>query len=191
MKKCFWVLLFISFMCVLKVKGQVVIYKTYDDFLNSKGENYDSYEYEDAFSAPGIITLIFKGNDKKLRINPKNIWGFTQKTDLYRIFDGKHPVWAEFKGKKIIYYSNGYEHMHPYHRALEQEGYCFLSKDLSADIIKIPSRKKKYDAFVKENPEYKSLFDCVNQKCKYPTIKSYYLSRDCAQEFEAQFEDKK
>lgn len=165
--------------------AQVTVYKSYEDFQNKKGENYD--DYHGFMHSAGNVKLTFKKEGKKNKIHCKEMWGFQYNEALFRIDNNNQPARVISVGK-IIYYENGIAHLSMI-RDNKESGdfsigyYCYVSKNINSELIPMPASlisdaRKKIKKFKAENSEYKELFDCIENNY------SYYNVRPCVEEFE-------
>lgn len=167
-------------------QSNLKVYKTYEDFLNDKGEEC-TFKKIYWPSAVGIGVVAKKG-DEKVKINSKNAWGYKFKEALFR-FDRAHnqPVRVVSVGK-IVYYENGQANMEMVEKESEYGSYkygyqCYVSKNLNTDIVPLDTyilsdTKSKVAIFKKEHPEYNELFDCLGKRYEYKK------ARTCVTEFE-------
>ena len=174
MKKIFF--LFVIYFSVSLTQSQtLVIFKTYEDFLNNKGETYTGLTYKGATTGPGFRVLVFKGNNGKIKLSQRGNWGFMFKGELYKFDNRRDPMWVGIVGKNICYYENGYGH-------LNGTGFCpagwfyYISTDLNSDPFVIPTRRHVYKRVMDKNPATIPLFKCLDQK------DTNY--RKCVEEFE-------
>lgn len=167
-------------------KANFVIYKTYEDYLAKNGEVFD--EYEKCVAVFGRCTLYLKKDGKTYKKACSSFWGFTYNDQLFRV-DTKlgQPARVIINGK-IVYYENGYANLCmirdniPY--AIFDVGYfCYVSKDLTSNLVPFPGTTisdayAQIKAFKAENPQYKSLFSCIEKDYDYVKVKG------CVESFE-------
>jgi hypothetical protein len=168
------------------LNAQVVVYPTFEDFKSKNGKLYD--DYDGYMHVMGKVKLTFVKDGKSKNIACSDMWGFHYKDALFRI-DKKHnqPTRVISDGK-IIYYENGMAHldMIAYNKekgSFSMGYFCYLSKSLDSDIIPMPGQlvsdaRKKIKKFKEENPEYKELFDCIENDYDYSNV------RPCVREFD-------
>lgn len=72
-------LLFVSF--TFWVEGQVIVYNTYNDYVNEIGEKYD--ETTGVSLVLGRTSMIFFKDGETYKVNCKDIWGFKYKETLF------------------------------------------------------------------------------------------------------------
>lgn len=167
--------------------AELIIYNTYEDYIQKKGVLYDS-EYWGWYHSVGKVTLIFKGK-QKVKVKCKKVWGFAYKGVLFR----NHMEYGQptrlISGNKIHYYESGMAHLSMAHNnstsGLFPVGYyCYFSKTLDGLIIPIPKQQslstatKPFKKFKEQNPQYTSLFDCIGKDYDYIKIRS------CVEKFE-------
>lgn len=132
--------------------------------------------------------MIFKKDQKKVKIHCKDIWGFSYKDALFRIDKNYSQPARVASSGKIIYYENGIAHLEMI-RDNKEEGsfsigyFCYVSKNLESELIPMPGSlisdaRKKINKFKEENPEYKELFNCIEKNYNYLNV------RPCITEFE-------
>jgi hypothetical protein len=175
MRKIF-ILLAFCFSFTLTQSQTLIVFKTFDDFLNNKGEKHEDLTYKGVNTGPSFRVLVFKGTFGKFRLSQKGNWGFLYKGQLYR-FDKKKrdPLWVGIAGKNIIYYENGYGH-------LNETGFCqagyfyYLSLDLNSNPFVFPNRRHLYQEVMLMNPACIPLFKCLD-------IKNSNIKK-CVEEFE-------
>jgi hypothetical protein len=167
-------------------QNDLKVFKTYDDFVNKVGEEY-SFHRLFWPTAKGIGLIVERGNEK-IKINGKDIWGYSYKDGLFR-YDRNHnqPVRVMSIGK-IIYYENGQASMEMLRKNKEYSDfrfgyYCYVSKSLATDIIPLDNyvfgdTKSKISAFKKQYAEFKVFFDCLGKRYEYDKV------RLCIKEFE-------
>lgn len=155
---------FVFFLLFTTSRSQtLIVFKTFDDFLNNKGEKHEGLTYSGANTGPAFMVLVFNSLFGKFRLSQKGHWGFIYKGQLYKFDNRRDPVWVGIVGKNIVYYENGYAH-------LNEKGYCpagwfyYLSADLNSDPFVIPTRRHVYKRIMEANPECKPLFECIDQK---------------------------
>lgn len=177
-------LLIISF----SLHSQVVVYRTFEDFQNEIGEEYDSlHDYSTFFNQ---IKLIFKKGKKKVKIPCKKMWGFSYKNALFRVHKKYSQPARVISFGKIVYYENGIAHlsMLKFGESFGQydKGYAgYFSKSINSEMVPIPTQilsdaKRAIRRFKKEHPEYKELFDCLGKNY------TQYNISPCLEKFEEQ-----
>ncbi|GDX47328.1 hypothetical protein LBMAG25_01460 [Bacteroidota bacterium] len=84
---------------------------------------------------------------------------------------------------KIIYYENGIANLSMLRDnseigAFKIGYYCYISKSIDSELIPMPQGqfnsdlRKKVTKFKEENPEYKELFDCIDNNYNYLSVRS-------------------
>lgn len=161
------VLIFLSaFINHKKGNGDVILYWTYDDFVNNKGENIGAYK--SSYHTMGVFTHKFKGDNGKTKIKRGDAWGYKYKGAYFRFSRDKNHLARIISAGDIILYSNGFAQMEMLEKNTDEAvfyyGYYFyVSKDLKSDVI--PMVGKDWKDFKKENAsKYKDLFDCLDEK---------------------------
>lgn len=169
--------------------GQVTVYYTYEDFKNEKGENYSDYG---GFFISGAVTLTFIKDKKKHKIKCKDMWGFTYKDAFFRTDEfNKVPARLMSFGK-IFYYENGLAHLNMLKNNTDSGStpssfMFFFSKSLETPVVACTSYRASgshiiYQQFKDDYPEYKVLFDCINDNYHVDT------ARRCVSSFEGEEE---
>lgn len=167
--------------CFQKIHSQVIVFRTYEDFKNERGEKYD--EYNSYLMSMGKVTLSFLRDNNKYKIKCKDIYGFIYKDVLFRIDEfSKQPARLMSHGK-IFYYENGLGHLdilkHNKETGLSPSPLSvFFSKSINTPVVATGTRKP-YNNFKKYHPEYNELFNCIDES-------RYYVEtgRRCVAQFE-------
>lgn len=177
----------LSFLLVRFItSAQITVYRTYEDFQNKTGEEYDDYlGYSHSI---GTVKLILKKDDKKIKIHCRDLWGLNYKDAFFRIDKKYNQPTRIISSGKIVYYENGIAHLSMIRDNSESGkfsiGYfCYVSKSIDSELIPMPGElisdaRKKIKKFKEENPEYKELFDCIEKNYNYINV------RPCIVEFE-------
>lgn len=182
LKKVFFLL---SFLCGYISFSQVVVYETFEDFKNDKGEKYDDYH---GFSGFHSVNLFFLRGKKKHKVRCKDIWGFTYRDALFRVDERNNQPARLVSHGKIFYYENGVAHL----STLKADSYfatsfgfaVYFSNTIDSEVIAFTSNvtmasRRDMKAYIKDNPQYKALFDCIGDDVTYP-----YTARTCVNSFE-------
>jgi hypothetical protein len=154
----------------------IVLYRTLADYEAGKGSQIGEFNgYEWSKNGVTLLTPPVKGK-KPVVHEVTGYWGYSIGEYAYRLFEGMpHVILKKGKG---IYYENGLAHMD---MALDVKDrsdvvygkYCFLSKDLKAPIMYVPSKDAK-KAF--ENvSEVQPFLTCI-EKLKWDNAKKI---REC------------
>ncbi len=164
-------LILFLFLVTNAIAGELVIYKTYEDFQNKKPlENGEFISWRGS-EVGGVFTS--RKNGKLDYVKTRDIWGFLYYDKLFRVCKEDGNPARLMNAGKIMYYENGYAHM----RMLEQNSdkafsdggtNCYVSVDMSTDLIslnhyKVMSKYKPIMALVATYPQYKPLFDCMGK----------------------------
>ena len=186
-------LLLLLSLCLLPFisQAEVIVFETFQDFVDQKGTTYD--DYHGYSHAMGAVKIILKDNGKKVKIKCRDIWGFVYNDALFRT-DHVHdqPVRLLSFGK-ICYYENGIAHLNMLKNDSESGSfsigyYCYVSATIDGTLVPMPSTllsdaRKKIKKFKEANPQYKDLFDCIEKNYNYQNV------RPCVEEFEKEAED--
>jgi hypothetical protein len=160
--------------CINKVAAQVTVYKTYDEYKNNTGKEYDnSYGYygmsgSDAFG--GFIVYFNNEKSGKLEIKCGQVWGFKYDGRLFRTGPKDAPFWVRKIGK-LCFYGNGHDELPKIRGGSESNVILagaedYVSKDLQSKLVVFPIHDlKKLPAALKEArrqfPEANELLDCI------------------------------
>jgi hypothetical protein len=182
---------FILFFAVLLISssqngfGQTGYYRTYNDFKKDRLDVCEDYIMW--MVSMGKTTIKFKQHGNKLSFSAGDIWGFKFKDVLFRFDADGFPVRVVSTGK-ITYYENGFAHIGILKREKSSYEYSYghatyFSRDLKSEIFPMAYNHKKDDykkvaAFIKQFPEYTSLFECIEK------VGGYEACRECVQKFE-------
>jgi len=155
----------------ISLQSQIIVYRTFEDFQDDKGEMYDSYLRNT--QALGKIILIFKKGRKKIRIRCRDIWGFTYDDAFFRIDTKQDLPTRVLSIGKIVYYENGFAHLgilkHNIHTGWYGKGYAgYFSEDINSEMVPVPSQpmsaaKRAIRKFKEKHPEYSELFECLGK----------------------------
>lgn len=161
--------------------SQVTVFRTYEDFKNERGENYD--EYNSYLVALGSATLYFLKDNAKHKIQCKDIWGFVYKDVLFRIDEFSNQPARLMSHGKIFYYENGIAHLdmlkHNKDNGTSPSSLSvFFSKSLDTPVVS-SGTSKPYNKFKTNHPEYKEFLECIDVNRH-----SVYTARECVAEFE-------
>lgn len=191
--------------CHGQEKG-IIVYKTYEDFVEKKGVEYKGdYKLRSFALLPGINnrTVTFKNRNKevtenkKVKIKLKRVWGFSYNGYLMRVEDSL-PHYLVSKGK-ICYYENGFsmvsliskgheftaQNLHNFKDLESRWGvYSYISKSINSEIKKF-STKRQVKKMIKKMPEIKELYECV-----YPAkvLEAIEKKRKCISEYNTNVE---
>ena len=180
-------IVFVLFLLSAAVNGQVVVFKTYKDYTDKKGTQYDDY-YNMKWNASQNVTMIFKKDGDKVKIPCNEIWGFTFRGTLFRCDKVNCQPTCVISIGKVVYYENGEAHLEMIDKgsssgSYEVGNFSYLSRDLNSELVPMPlswaaAGKKKYVEFTQKNPEFKKLYDCIETRYDYQKI------RNCVEQFE-------
>ncbi|MCC6700766.1 MAG: hypothetical protein IT221_04535 [Fluviicola sp.] len=167
--------------------AQFKVYRTFEDAQNDIGEEYD--DYSGYFHAMGSVRLKLLKDSIETTVECKNIWGFTYKGAIFRVEKKYSQPAIILSNNNIVYYENGLAHLHMLkfnsNNAEVNVGQaCYISTDINSEMIAVPilyrrDVMKRFKKFIKNNPEYKPLGDCILIKVRTLTI-----IRSCIEEFQ-------
>ena len=175
----------------LNVRGQIHLFKSYDDYNKQKFESYDDVDYSSS-------SLTFKNSDTQIKFKYEEIWGFTFDKYLYR--SNKSNLYQVITFGKIVSYSDGKISLKlrkgktVFYRNPSEVATTWLSSGLNNDIYitgfnflnsKPPSRyKSSFKKFQSDYPEYQKFYDCVegsNHSDKLEQCLSEYNNNEIVQ----------
>lgn len=158
----------------LSANAQLTIYKTYDDYKNNTGKEYDnSYGYygmggSDAFG--GFIVIFKSDKSGKIEVKCGQVWGFKYDGRLFRTGPKEAPFWVRHIGK-LCFYGNGHDELPKvrggyWSNVIQAGAEDYISKDLQSKFFVFPIHDlKKLPAALKEAkkqfPEDTKLLDCI------------------------------
>lgn len=152
----------------LVLPAQVVVHRTYDDWLNKRGENVG--QFVELVNTMGAYHLVLHRDGLRHKVRCKEVWGFTYNEELFRIFEEGHvPLRLMYQGS-ICYYENGFAHLTMQRDRVEEAvaevgDRSYVSKDLQGPIV--PAHFPEGDVrstsarFRREHPAYEPLFRCI------------------------------
>lgn len=139
----------------------VVMFDTYEDFVNKKGRNVGKFN---GF-AFGMGTNYLKVDQGNTEVDFDKSWGFTIDSSLFRV--AKIPLLVYSAGK-IVYYESGVAHLR---MLLDDDGsgwistsqtFCYFSNTLTSKVYKYNGLGK----IKKVNPESAELIECIRNGFK-------------------------
>ncbi|MBX2983801.1 MAG: hypothetical protein KF843_14075 [Flavobacteriales bacterium] len=152
------------------IMAQNVIYRSYGEYVENKGEQVDGLI--DVVPNMGRFVVAYENAGSKKHVPTRKVWGFLNDGFLYRIEpEGKLPVRLMAQGP-ICYWENGLAHLRMQRDSTEaaivEYGYAsYLSRDLQSEIVpahftaddtKSPSAK-----FRQAWPAYSELLDRIGE----------------------------
>lgn len=168
----------------LSSSASVVVYRTYQEYESNRGTAYDDYKGATVQMGKVTMTLTKGGLEEKVKCS--EIWGLTYNDKLFRIDKMGSPVMLWSQGK-VCFYENGTAHMEAMRKGREvatvSSGFVnYISHDLKSPVQELPigmgQVKKEVNAFVAEQPESASLFECIGK------INDPDKTRECVKTFE-------
>lgn len=177
-------LLIISLVVTAKVysgKDTVIVYTTYENYVNKIGETYDKMvNYYGTIK----MKITVSKNATETTIKCKEIWGFLYNGHLFRTDERTGQVGELIVKGKICYYENGIAHLEMIRNGTNHENfnlgyYCYVSKDLASKLAPFPSPEypisdanKQIKKFKRANPEYDDLFKAINNNYSYQNVRA-------------------
>ncbi|MCW3084165.1 MAG: hypothetical protein JWP12_1531 [Bacteroidetes bacterium] len=183
-----FVFFFVLLICVSLKAQTVIIYKTYEDFQNNNGEQYDSLK--NAWASHFHMALLKDG--KRIAVEGKNFWGFKYGDALFRVNKGAAYRVLTY-GPKLCYYEDGYAYivsiMHKESMVSFENGMpvSFISTSLNSELITLFRTVHDYKHEEKQieklrtklaGPVYDDFFKCINGSLFIDVL------RACTQKFE-------
>lgn len=167
---------------------EITVYKTYEDFNQKKGQDYDTYHSANSLGAKVTLVFIHKGD--KVKVKCGDIWGFRYRDALYRTDTNYEMPVKLISFGRLCYYENG-----PAHLAMMKNGtnsaefgigaFCYASVDLRSEIFQFSGKKsdgkKAREHFVAVDPIYAEYFDCLG----FPGNNVPASHRKCVEQFQA------
>ena len=191
----FLLLAFSSIM--LHAQDSLIIYKTFEDYQQDKGElRTGDLVYSGTFTfRKKYFTLKNKTPDipkeqKKIKIHGKDMWGFKLNNVLFRVKEKLGiPVCLMSEGK-FFYYENGLVHIRillsKKPRNVEQltdgwGGRAYFSTEINSELKRLPGfgeigGNRTNNKYIHRYPELKEFFMCA-KGYRYPKL------RKCVEEF--------
>jgi len=147
---------------------EVRVYKTYEDFTEDRGEDYDSFKH--CNHGMGSVTMVFLRDGEKKKVACKDIWGFRYKDALFRVEKTySQPARLLVEGA-LCFYGNGWAHLTMLKDGVSEASYpvgaeSYLSSGVRAPLI--PGGPGG-PAFVEEaarklGTKYRPFFACVGK----------------------------
>jgi hypothetical protein len=150
----------------------VTTYKTYNDYIREKGIDRGEYKKWKATTF-GKVTLILEKEEKKVKVELKDIWGFEYKGELFRVFRGLYPAMMVDKGE-MIFYENGIAHLEMLSEnktigEFNFGAYSLFSFGLDGELIACPKQKSSsqpynhFKKYRKTHPQYEGVLSCIEE----------------------------
>ena len=189
MKKAFSLLLFLGF-CIQFIavaQEDVITYKIFDDYKLERGVNIGQLQGL-KISIFGKVTLITNFNGSKEKLPLEDVWGFSYKGELFRVFKGLLPAKLVDKGS-LNYYENGIAHLdmlmnNTSNGEFSNGPYCFFSFGIDGEIVSCPKQMhasqpyRYFKRYRKKNFSKSEVLDCM-ESYKF----DHYLIRRCVAEY--------
>ena len=177
-------LLIISLVISVKVysgKDTVIVYTTYQNYVNKIGETYDKMvNYYGTIK----MKITLSKNAVETTIKCKEIWGFLYNGHLFRTDARTGQVGELIVKGKLCYYENGIAHLEMIRNGTNHENFslgyhCYLSKDLSSKLAPFANADhpdtdadKQMKKFKRANPEYADFFKALNKDYSYQNVRA-------------------
>jgi hypothetical protein len=173
-------LLTLSF-TVFSKNDSILVFKTYNDYVNKIGESYDHMVN---YYGTVKMKITVSKNNKENTIECKKIWGFSYNGHLFRTEERTGQVGELIVKGNMCYYENGIAHLEMIRHNTNHENFslgyhCYLSKDLSSKLVPFadpaqpdPDADKQLKKFKKANPQYNDLFKAIANDLSYQNIRA-------------------
>ncbi len=198
MKNILGFLLLFLFPILLQAQDSLVLYQTFEDYQQNKGElKTGDFIYRGVTSPfrKRYITLIDKTPDipkdqKKIKIYPKGMWGFKLNNALFRIKDKSDVPYCLLSTGKFFYYENGLVHIkillsrkpiNEAHIVDTWGGVAYFSTEINSKLILLPGfgqigGSRSNNKLIHKYPALKEFFTCA-KGYRYPKL------RNCVEKF--------
>jgi hypothetical protein len=168
--------------CIAKYEGlalkEIVLYKTYEDYVSENGEKMDFYAGWDYMGTRTSID--FKKGNELISVNASKYWGFKIDDCFFR-FDEYGTLIKLVSNGKIVYWENGLANLEMCENGTTSAevniGYfCYLSTTLDGKVTPLPRDKmdtanKPWKKFKEEHPEHAKLFECIGNSLDYDLVR--------------------
>lgn len=182
--------LFLGCIC-LKAQDTIIVYNTYDNFLNNTGEFYTECRSL-SYSGKGKVKMKLKNKltRKTRKVSSSEIWGFSYNREFFRSFPEPSQFARLLNNGTVCYWENGLGNLRALWNGSNSADYSigyknFISKTIDSPLIALPgswapfqSLKAKYETFKSENPQYNKLFNLIGENFEP------YGVRNAVKEFE-------
>jgi hypothetical protein len=169
-----------------QLRAQIELYKTYDDYVGNKAITYPDFRSKMIY-ADNAYLHVKDASGQNVKIDMKSYWGFRYKNQVFRISRNNIPF-RLVAGGKICYYENGLAYISALLKDKTTGGYCSmdgkfafsktLESPMAVDLL-IEDAVMPLHEFFANNPEYNSLFTCL-QSYKPDYVQKYKVKADDA-----------
>lgn len=165
----------------------IIVYKTYKEYLNNSGTVYKgNYMLGTITNSFGNISISFyiKGklfSKNKLKFKIKEDWGYKINDELF-VNREKEMYYVASIGKHLVYYEYYEIHLKDiFGIYCDMPNETHLSKKLNSEMKEIPisfltNKIKRIKLFLGNDPNYNSLYKCIDSYPKSIRLKSL---REC------------
>jgi len=184
-------LLILAVFCTANLFANVIVYKTYQDYVDNKGVSYDEYAGQKEGHLTVDVSYVFKKGGEKTEIKNTDMWGLKVNDVLFRVF---HNGRGSSAGRvmstgKVTYYEFGREHIDNVNKGKPDEkidsdkAWKAISVGLNDPICWafFPDDKnrmnKKDQEYQKSHPEFEQLYNCIKDHSDVKII------RKCVKDF--------
>lgn len=175
--------------CIAKYEGlpqkEIVLYKTYEDYVSGNGEQMDFYAGSGYMGTRALID--FQKGNEVISVNPSKHWGFKIDDCFFR-FDESGTLVKLVSNGKIVYWENGLANLEMCENGstsaeMNVGYYCYFSATLDGKVTPFPRDKvdtasKLWKKFKEDHPEHAELFECIGDSL------NYHLVRSCVTKYE-------
>jgi hypothetical protein len=167
MKKLLFI--FLLLFQVSKINAQTGVYKTYEDYVNKNLISMDTIIDFEIGSFSGAKITFLNSERKNETYKAKQMWGFVFVGHLFRSIG--LDIAEVIDTGKVCYYESGISHLrsimdHTTSGYFRYGGTIYLSKNLNSKYY------DTYKKFCKENAEFNSLKDCLDENKTKPKMSS-------------------
>lgn len=173
--------------CVSKYEGlpvkDVVLYKTYDDYISGNGEKMDFYVASGYMNTRTLID--FQKGSEVISVNSSKYWGF-QIDDCFFRFDEYGTLIKLISKEKIVYWENGVANLEMCESGaasgqFDSGYYCYFSTTVDGKVTPVPrdnvdTANKLWKNFKDAHPEHATLFECIGNSIGYQTVRGCVAS---------------
>ncbi len=168
--------------CIAKYEGlpqkEIVLYKTYEDYVSGNGEKMDFYAGSGYMNTRTLID--FQKGSEVISVNSSKYWGFKIDDCFFR-FDGYGTLIKLISTEKIVYWENGLANLEMCENGstsaeMSVGYYCYFSATLDGKVTPLPRDKvdtanKLWKKFEEEHPEHAKLFECIGDSLNYDIVR--------------------
>lgn len=169
--------------CIAKYEGlaqkEIVLYKTYDDYVSENGEKMDFYAGSGYMNTRTLID--FQKEKEVISVNSSKYWGFKIDDCFFR-FDEYGTLIKLISNENIVYWENGLASLEMCENGATSAEinvgyYCYFSATLDGKVTPLPRDKvdtanKLWKKFKDDHPEHTKLFECIGESLNYSLVRN-------------------